>query len=58
VSDWHDSLGEPTIADAILDRLATTPTASNSTAIRYDGPICDPSHSACPDPTRARPRLL
>jgi DNA replication protein DnaC len=21
VSDWHDSLGEPTIADAILDRL-------------------------------------
>jgi len=21
VSDWHDALGEPTIADAILDRL-------------------------------------
>ena len=21
MSDWHDALGEPTIADAILDRL-------------------------------------
>lgn len=36
VSEWHDALGEPTIADAILDRLVHNPTASSCAATRYD----------------------
>jgi DNA replication protein DnaC len=27
---WHEVIGEPTFADAILDRLVHTPTASRS----------------------------
>ena len=27
---WHDTIGNPTVADAILDRLSTTLTASSS----------------------------
>ncbi|QEN04156.1 hypothetical protein EW093_05375 [Thiospirochaeta perfilievii] len=34
VSLWHDTIGEPTIADAILDRLVY-----NSHRIELDGPI-------------------
>lgn len=32
VDHWYDMIGNPTIADAILDRLSTTPTASNCPA--------------------------
>ncbi len=34
VEPWHASLGDPTLADAILDRLVTTVIASNSKAIQ------------------------
>lgn len=35
VSTWHDAIGEPTFADAILDRLGHNRTASNSKASPY-----------------------
>src|SRR5712692_9714844 len=41
VDRWHDLIGEPTLADAILDRLSTTPTASISPATARDGPDRD-----------------
>jgi DNA replication protein DnaC len=32
VSRWHEQIGDPTIADGILDRWFTTPTASKCAA--------------------------
>jgi len=34
IAHWHEQIGDPTIADSILDRLVIMPTASNSTASR------------------------
>ena len=33
VTRWHEQIGDPTVADGILDRLFTTPTASKCAAI-------------------------
>ena len=38
VEHWHEIIGDPTLADAILDRLCTTPTGSRSRARASEKP--------------------
>jgi len=38
ISLWHDQIGDPTIADSILDASFTTPTASSYPAPRCANP--------------------
>ena len=41
IANWHEALGDPTIADAVLDRLLERRTASSSSATpmrRSDAP--------------------
>jgi DNA replication protein DnaC len=50
VATWHEVIGEPTLGDAILDRIDPTPTGSNSTARRCASskPVRQPSRPRCP----------
>jgi hypothetical protein len=39
VDHWYDKIGNPTLADGILDRLVHNATASNSAARAYESSV-------------------
>jgi DNA replication protein DnaC len=59
ISHWHDSLGEPTIADAILDRLLHNAhrIELHGDSLRSSSPEsgADPATEASPRPTKRSP---
>ena len=59
VENWHEIIGDPTMADAILDRRSTTPTASSSKVKACERPppsvrnlTLSPSNELMRTPTR------
>ena len=57
VSSWHEIIGEPTLADAILDRIV-----HNAYRLELDGPsmrkikAAHPTEPSTPLPTPPKPR--
>jgi DNA replication protein DnaC len=57
VSEWHDALGEPTIADAILDRLVHNAhrIELRGESLRRPETAVEPAEMADPAPERVKP---